>query len=69
MYFNPNLFTTEGSEKIFINTGVNVYASRFSNFYCKWQPVRKLLRKLFWKFYINNGVLFLDAYSMFDHVN
>lgn len=65
MYFNPSLFMTNESTKLFVSAGINVFASRFSDFYCKWQPVKKL----FWNIYIKDGQLLLDTYSAFWHIN
>lgn len=63
MYYNPKLYKTTGSNKLFVCVGGwnNVIAQRFYNGALIWQPVKKL----FWRFYINDGGRFWDSPEMF----
>jgi len=64
MFFNPKLFKTEGSTKLFVCNGVNAFAQRFGGCGYRWQPVKRLI----WKIWVNDGEMFLDTPLAFEAV-
>lgn len=63
MYWNPKLYTTPGSPKLFVYAGLNEVAWRFGG-NLHWQPVRRLVGKI----YVNDGASFLDKPEMFTRL-